>query len=144
MNNDEFSRQAVVQEAMSWLRTPYHHAARVKGAGVDCLMLLAGVYTAVGLIAPPEIPYYPQDVMFHRGEETYLAGLMRYAHEVVHPHPGDVAIWKIGRIFSHAAIVTQWPEIIHAYRPEGQVTRGLGNSGDLADRQVKFYSLWGK
>ena len=143
MKNIEFERQAVVQEAMSWLRTPYHHAARVKGAGVDCLMLLAEVYTATGLIAPPEIPYYPQDIMFHRGDETYLRGLLRYAHAVDQPQPGDVAIWKFGRMFSHAAIVTCWPEIIHAYRQEGQVTLGRGDTGEFADREVKYFSMWG-
>ena len=32
-------RAAVVKEAESWIGTPFHHAARVKGAGIDCLML---------------------------------------------------------------------------------------------------------
>jgi cell wall-associated NlpC family hydrolase len=36
-------RAAVVREAESWIGTPFHHAARVKGAGIDCLMLLAEV-----------------------------------------------------------------------------------------------------
>jgi len=37
-------RLAVIEEAWGWLRTPYHHMGRVRGAGTDCLMLLAEVY----------------------------------------------------------------------------------------------------
>ena len=45
-------RAAVVAEAATWLRTPYHHMGRVKNAGTDCLMLLAEVYEAAGVIPP--------------------------------------------------------------------------------------------
>src|SRR5437660_5143962 len=47
-------RGLVVAEAETWLRTPYHHMARVKGAGADCLTLLAEVYEKAGVI-----PQYP-------------------------------------------------------------------------------------
>ena len=134
-------RQAVIVEARTWLKTPYHHAAAVKGAGVDCLMLLAQVYQACGLIEPPVIPYYPMDVMMHRGHETYLDGVLHYAHQVDAPQPGDIALWKFGRMFSHAGIVVAWPEIIHAYRQEGCVL-GRGDQGEFAGREVRFYSLW--
>jgi cell wall-associated NlpC family hydrolase len=69
-------RRAVVAEAASWLRTPYHHMGRVKGGGVDCLMLLAEVYEAAGVIPHVEIPFYPPDWHLHRGVERYLEGLM--------------------------------------------------------------------
>ena len=69
-------RRLVVTEAASWLRTPYHHMGRVKGGGVDCLMLLAEVYEAVGVIPHVEIPFYPPDWHLHRGVERYLEGLV--------------------------------------------------------------------
>ena len=43
-------RQAVVAEALTWLGTPYHHRARVKGAGVDCGQLLAAVFEGAGVL----------------------------------------------------------------------------------------------
>ena len=52
-------RAAVLVEAANWLRTPYHHMGRVKGGGTDCLMLLAEVYEAAGVIPHVEIPFYP-------------------------------------------------------------------------------------
>lgn len=33
-------RAAVIAEAESWLSTPYHHEARIKGHGVDCAQIL--------------------------------------------------------------------------------------------------------
>ena len=54
-------RQRIVEEARSWLGTPYHHQAMVKGAGVDCAMILVAVYRAVGLIPAGFDPRpYPQ------------------------------------------------------------------------------------
>ena len=78
-------RAAVLVEAASWLRTPYHHMGRVKGGGTDCLMLLAEVYEAAGVIPHVDIPFYPPDWHLHRGAERYLDGLMRYAREISEP-----------------------------------------------------------
>ena len=46
-------REAVIREAKSWIGTPFHHAARIKGAGVDCLMLLAEIYERVEFTPEP-------------------------------------------------------------------------------------------
>jgi cell wall-associated NlpC family hydrolase len=109
-------RSAVVAEAMTWLRTPYHHAARVKGAGVDCAMLPAAVYTACGLIDEPVFDAYPPDWHMHRDAERYLATVLDYAVEIeTDPLPGDLVLWRFGRCFSHGAIVIEWPTVIHAY-----------------------------
>jgi hypothetical protein len=51
-------RQAVIAEARSWIGTPFHDRARVKGAGVDCLQLLIASYHAAGLL-PDLRPDYP-------------------------------------------------------------------------------------
>ena len=58
-------RQRVVDVARTWLGTPYHSAARVKGVGVDCLTVLAEVYHEAGIIGHVDIPYYPNDFMLH-------------------------------------------------------------------------------
>src|SRR4030081_3897345 len=100
-------RASVVREAESWIGTPFHHAARIKGAGIDCLMLLAEIYDRAGAaphIAPPfYVPYWhlPRDA------ERYLEGLCRYASEISDPPlPGDIALFRFGRTFSHGAIVS--------------------------------------
>ena len=139
------ARDAIVSEAKTWLRTPWHHRGCVKGAGVDCVFLLVGVYNAVGIadIKDADIPYYPADIMMNRNSETVLEEVMRRAYEVDAPDVGDIAVWKFGRIYSHAAIVTAWPEIIHAHRRDGMVVMDSGCNGELINREVKFFSFWG-
>jgi NlpC/P60 family putative phage cell wall peptidase len=134
-------RCAVIASAEAWLGTPYHHAARLKGVGCDCLTLLAEVYHAAGIIPLIELPYYPPDWHLHRGVERYMDGLRDHAHEIVgaQPAPGDVALFRFGRCFSHGAIVTEWPLLIHAWHVGG-VMRGDATQALLAGRAVRFFS----
>src|ERR1700733_1848357 len=109
-------RQRVVSVARSWLGTPYHTGGRVKGnqGGIDCLTLLAEVFAEAGLVDRVPIPYYPHDWHLHRDTERYLEGLLKYTHEIAGPPlPGDITLWKFGRCFSHGAVVTSWPQVIH-------------------------------
>lgn len=140
-DNDQL-RQAIVMEARDWLRTPYHHRGRVKGekGGVDCAQLLIAVFSACGVIADFDPGYYPADWAMHRSEERYLEGIFKYAVEVAEPKPGDIAVYKFGRCFSHAAIVADWPNGIHAYKREGVGLVDL-TLGVLAGREVKFFSV---
>ena len=39
MTFEGFERRAIVREARSWVRTPYHPQGDIKGIGVDCGML---------------------------------------------------------------------------------------------------------
>lgn len=147
-------RAAVVSEAISWQRTPYHHHAAVKGAGIDCAYLLLEVYVGAGLIERFDPGPYPPDWMMHRDEERYLATIERFAKrrlpEGEAPQPGDVAVWRFGRCFSHGAIVTHWPYAIHAFAESGfveeihtgQHTRLMWLTA-TEPRPLRFYSLWG-
>jgi NlpC/P60 family putative phage cell wall peptidase len=132
-------RASVVKEAESWIGTPFHHAARVKGAGVDCLMLLAEVYQRAGVVAPIEPPFYVPDWHLHRDAERYLEGLTRHASEIPAPLPGDIALFRFGRTFSHGAIATAWPLLIHAYWNIG-VVHGDATLYPLSGRPVKFFT----
>ena len=116
LGSEAAQRAAIIAEARSWLGTPYHHEARIKGVGVDCAQILVGVYSAVGLIEAFDIPHYPVDWNLHRDEERYLGLLRRHTREIAGPPlPGDLAVWRFGRCFSHGAIVVEWPVVIHAH-----------------------------
>lgn len=141
MRLTDAQRARVIEAAQGWLNTPYHHKARVKGAGVDCAQLLIGVYAEAGLIVPFDTGDYPMDWMLHREEERFLLWLEHYCDVMASPLPGDIAIWRYGRTFSHGAIVTDWPAIIHAWRPANRVVIGSANEEDLADRPVRFYRI---
>ena len=49
----------VVAEAMTRLRTPYHHRGKLKGVGVDCAQLPLVVYAAAGLVEDFDTGDYP-------------------------------------------------------------------------------------
>lgn len=141
-------RNAVITEAMSWLRTPHHNGARVKGEGVDCGQFPIAVYSACGLMPAVDTGSYPHDFHMHRSEEWYLSIAQKYGKEIEvdRVKRGDFALYKIGRIFSHGAIVIKWPEeIIHAYTGVG-VTLAHGLGGHLGDKKrvkaIKFFTLW--
>lgn len=115
-------RQRVLDEGLTWLRTPYHHAAMNKGAGVDCIMLLVAVYAAVGLIPATLDPRpYTRDWFLHRSEEIYLAGIMKYTKRTERPQVADLALYKIGKTVSHGGIIYPNDMILHAARRAGTV-----------------------
>lgn len=156
LNNDcciQPGRERVVMLAHEWLGTPYHTGAMVKGAGVDCLTLLAVVFAEAELVGKIDIPYYPGDWHLHRESERYMQGLLQYTHEVTSPLPGDIALWKFGRCFSHGAIVINWPVIIHAYvgrecmLEDASKAKWLSHIGEHSEdtgkvRPVKFFSIF--
>jgi len=138
------TRTAVVAEAMSWLRTPYHHHARVKGVGVDCAQLPIGVYSAVGLIEPVK-PSYVRDWHLHRGEELYLQWVLRYAVEIDRADvlPGDLGLWKFGRTFSHGAIAVEPPLFVHAWIDRGVELVDIDRDEEMRARDARFFTLGG-
>lgn len=106
----------VVSEALTWIGTPYHSGARLKGVGVDCGQLLLGAFSGAGVIPEIDTGYYPHDWHLHRSEELYLEWVKKYCNIIDgDPQPGDIAVFRFGRCVSHAGIVMEWPRIIHAY-----------------------------
>ena len=125
----DIRRQArIVYEARKWLdaKTPYHHAADVRGVGVDCAMLLVRVFVDSGLTPPFDPRPYPPDWHLHRSEQKFLGWIEQYGTRVDTPMRGDVALFRFGRALSHGGIVcdTQ-PEVymIHANQDAGIVER---------------------
>ena len=119
-------RAAVVAEALTWLGTPWAHAQRVKGAGVDCANFVIGAYAGAGLIAAFDPPPYPRDWHVHKNEEWFLRLMPAFPVRPIDgaaAGPGDLVLFRIGRVFSHAAIVVDWPIGIHAAVNEGAVVR---------------------
>lgn len=125
MMDNVIARSQVVEEAHTWLRTPYHHNQHVKGAGVDCVWLLIEVYKTIGVVPVDfETGFYTHDWFLHRREELYLEGVKKYAHPLPEdrkPLPGDIAMYKIGYTVSHGSIIVSPNLIIHAYRKANQV-----------------------
>ena len=134
----------VVAEAKTWLQTPYHHHADVKGEGVDCAMILVRVYGECGLIPEIDPRPYPQDWHLHRDAERYLGWIEKYADKVDAPEPGDIAMFQFGRCVAHAAIVIEWPIVLHALAQHREVVLSdISTSDHFRERLRGFYRIRG-
>ena len=154
---DELSaRWRVVEEARSWLGTPYHSGQGCKGAGVDCAWILVRVYTAVGLVRDIPMPSYKGALArLHAGEQFYRTMIERFARPVTsgrEPLPGDIVLFRVplvsrraARVISratHGAIVDTWPVVIHAYSPARAVVATSVRADPLLGQNIEqLYTL---
>lgn len=140
------TRGRIVEVARTWLGTAYHHQAAVKGHGADCAMFVAKVYEEAGATGPIDVAWYTPQWFLHHDRELYAECVEKHAHEIEQgaAQPGDLALFKFGRTYSHGAIIMPpaWPAIIHAHYESRGVVIGRGIEGRLRGRPVKFFSLW--
>lgn len=144
------TRAKIVIEAQSWIGTPYISNGMIKGrrGGTDCAMFIIGVYANLGLIPQEFDPRpYPAQWHVHRNEEKYLSYVLQFVKEIEGlPKPGDLAMFKIGLVFAHGAIVVNWPNVIHAIGNDSVVPEDISKSiigkRALANVPQRFFSLW--
>lgn len=108
----------VVEIARSWIGTPYHHQASVKGVGCDCVGLVRGVWRELIGPEPEAAPPYSRDWGDANGEETLLTYFRRHLIETPLPDAGAghvVALrWKPHLVAKHCMILTSAETAIHA------------------------------
>lgn len=142
-------RLQVLQEARSWLHTPYHHHGRVKGAGVDCAQLLCAVYEACSLVPHVDPGFYPVDWHLHRSEELFVYWLGQHARQLPEgtaPQVGDAFVFRYGRTFSHGAIYAGEDSqgrglLIHSYIGRGVILSGF-HEEPLSGRAFQHWSIF--
>ena len=109
-------RQVVVTEALEWQGTPYHANADIKGVGCDCALGPLAIYRATLPRLPLlPMPEYVAQWALHQEQERFVEYVEALGGKRVElPEPGDFALFRRGRLFSHGAIVLNWPTVIHA------------------------------
>lgn len=154
-------RAAVVAACRTWVGTPYHHMARMKGAGCDCGQLIIASFVEAGAVPDFDPGYYTTDWHMHRSEERYLGFVEKHlerqdevygerslAERVLEDPlytvaPGDVLVWRVGRTYSHGGLVTGWPNLAHAYLPSGIVEEVSLFGTPMAERPMRVYTFGG-
>ncbi|ACK51967.1 conserved hypothetical protein, putative phage associated protein [Methylocella silvestris BL2] len=147
MHPYDMQRAAAVAEARKWIGTPYHSCADVRGAGVDCGMLIVRVFVDTGLIPAFDPRPYTEDWHLHRSEERYLGFVTDRCTEVKRPRSGDIVVFRYGRCYSHGGIVTSSDPLsmVHAFQPAGLVYEEMvAHNAELAKptRRPRAFSLW--
>jgi cell wall-associated NlpC family hydrolase len=137
-------RAAVIREARTWILTPYRQLGAQRGIGVDCSMLLVRSWVDAGIFEEFDPRPYPPTWHLHKSEERYLAWMQSLATEVPAPQPGDVALYRLGRCFSHAGIVSRPGYIIHSFAKVGMCVETEMYQGRLGATPVRYFDLWEK
>lgn len=150
-------RDDVVRASRTWRGTPYHHMAKVKGAGVDCGQLVIAAFQEAGLKVD-DPGFYTCDWHLHQDEDRYIEFVSRYltrlddaeatireryAHDCATPSPASVLVFRVGRTFSHGGIITQWPFFIHSSLPAGMVEEIDVRNSYVCDRPCRVYGYGG-
>lgn len=136
-------RQIIVNEAMTWLKTPWHHQANIKNVGVDCCQLIIEVYKSCNLLTQDfNVQNYAKDWHLHRTEQMFLFYVYQHCIKVDKALKGDIALFSFGRTISHGGIMINDNEVIHAFIDVKQVCiSDLSTNIDLKNRLHGFYRL---
>jgi cell wall-associated NlpC family hydrolase len=145
MTETEF-RTAIATEAESWIDTPYNANGALKGVGVNCAQFLFCVAKAAGVLAAdaPLPRWYTPQLATNSKEERLVSYVMSYGATEVNSaqvKTGDIVLYKSGQAHGHAAIVLDWPEIIHVLPIHG-CQKGAVDEGKLGAYARRYFTLW--
>jgi NlpC/P60 family putative phage cell wall peptidase len=111
-------RTHIVSLARSWLGTPYHHQASLRGIGCDCIGLVRGIWRDLYGPEPQRLPAYTRDWAEGSGRETLLEAARDHLLELrpSEAQPGDVLVfrWRRDMLAKHCAILSTPTAMIHA------------------------------
>jgi NlpC/P60 family putative phage cell wall peptidase len=118
-----FSRAALLAEARTWLGTPWHHQAAVKGAGCDCIGFVRGAAEPfIGAVDQPMD--YAATWPLYRAEERLRDALAARGTEIPFKDalPGDILLFGFGKgPAHHCGYLSEGGRFLHCYREAGAV-----------------------
>jgi len=113
------SRQAIIDEALSWVGTPYQHQCSTKYAGCDCLGLVRGIWRKFYGYEPAALPPYTPDWAEAGENEILKAACDRHLDPVAlnAARPADILLFRMqaGVQAKHMAVLIEQNLIVHAY-----------------------------
>ena len=119
----------VVATARSWLGTPYHDQASLRGVGCDCLGLARGVWRDLVGVEPQTIPPYSRVWGVTGVREVLAEGARDMMIEISLGQigPGTLVLFRMAprAIAKHVGILTADDSFIHAYDRLGVIEEAL-------------------
>jgi NlpC/P60 family putative phage cell wall peptidase len=125
------TRADIVTAARTWAETPFHHQARLKGVGCDCIGLVIGVARELGLITPEfdiaGYPRVPDGTTLMATAHEHMTEIRREAMQ-----PGDVVVVSFDKDPQHFGILGD-------YRHGGlSIIHGASNPGRVIETRLVF------
>jgi cell wall-associated NlpC family hydrolase len=105
----------IVAKAREYIGTRWTHKGRIKGVGVDCVGLLVGVFSELGMQVVDDLEYSDGDEFVRLS-----AHLKKYGAVVETPEAGDVVLFRNTKhaatqpMLNHVGIITG-EGFIHAW-----------------------------
>ncbi|MDE3017062.1 MAG: C40 family peptidase [Pseudomonadota bacterium] len=125
--NSESSRK-IIEQARTWLGTPYHHQARLKGVGCDCLGLVVGVADELGLTHRDGrlLRSFDETDYSHQPDGARLTAMLQSVLDEIpkeEAEPGDLVLFSIEGNPQHVGLLTDYEGlgVIHCYAPSRKV-----------------------
>ena len=124
-------RTQIVEAARQWIDTPFHHQARLKHVGVDCVGLVIGVARELELV-PQDLdvlgyPRTPDGTSLMATMRQHMAEIDRAVMQ-----PGDVIVVSFDKDPQHLAILGD-------YRHGGlSIIHAAGNTGRVIEMRLMF------
>jgi NlpC/P60 family putative phage cell wall peptidase len=119
----------VIAAARSWLGTPYHDQASLRGVGCDCLGLARGVWRELVGDEPFPIPPYSRDWGETGPREVLADGAASMLIPIATADigPGALILFRMTprAIAKHVGILTAPDRFIHSYERLGVVEEVL-------------------
>jgi NlpC/P60 family putative phage cell wall peptidase len=111
----------VVDIARTWLGTPYHDQASLKGVGCDCLGLARGIYHEIMGGETIQPPAYRRGWGETGRVEILAEGARKFLLEVDVAEPGCLLLFRMKRkaIAKHLGVLTFDQTLIHSYERSG-------------------------
>lgn len=117
------TRNQIISEAKTWIGTPFHYHARIKGVGCDCVGLIIGVSEALGIQCLDQLLLPNYDVY---KDKDYLLECMYSNFKSGSKTKGAIAVvgskdrgWHIGLLNTIVGNKFTW---IHSCMITGMVT----------------------
>lgn len=118
----------IAAEAQSWIGTPFVWQGRVKGVGVDCKGLVAGVAQAVGRPEGQSLEALAGDYGVRVDALRLRRGLARLFDPASEIAPGDVLLLTMGGKPQHLGIAIDPRRMVHCYSagPQQVIEAAIG------------------
>lgn len=146
-------RTQIIEEALTWIDTPFRDQQCVKGLGTDCAMLCFGVAIELGMVDRSErrkVAKYSPEQHYHTNESALVSTMEAFGCVEIQLDdikPGDMVTFEYGNTIGHVGIVIEQYDthcvIIHAVK--GTIKRVVKSNltCDLKSRLKKAYKFPG-
>jgi cell wall-associated NlpC family hydrolase len=137
------TREDLVSEARSWIGTPWHHRACIKGVGIDCIRLIEALAKFCKIIGDdfvtPDYGPEPDGILLRKVLDQHLIPTEK-------KEPGNVVLLAPGDRPQHVGILAPYKHgglsMIHACNAKSCVPPRVIETRLLFARNMKFVASY--